>query len=123
MDRMDDVGRNIDAHLKSAWGRTFLCTVQEVREGITVALMGIRKHMQKKEPMPFSEMSYQRKRCKDVHESLRHLIARGDTKHARRLRRILRSYERRLDRLLKEDQLARENKSVIAESADATLKS
>ena len=100
MDRMDDIGKKIDAHLKSAWGRTFLCTAQEVRESATVALMGIRAHLRQQESLRHVDLLYLRKRCDDVREQLRLLIARGDKRHARPLRRIMRSYAKRLDAML-----------------------
>ncbi len=91
MERME-----IDAHLKSAWGRTFLCTVREVRESATVSLMGIRSQMQAEQPMTKERIIYLQDRCKSAHEQVRQLIGRGDIRHAKPLRRIVRSYERKL---------------------------
>lgn len=100
MDRMEDVGKKIDAHLKSSWGRTFLCTVQQVRESATVALMGIRVHLRQKELMNQSELLYQRKRCDDVRYQILQLYTRGDKHHAHILRKILVSYKARIDEML-----------------------
>lgn len=100
MDRMDRIGRKIDAHLNSAWGRTFLCTVQQVRESATVALMGIRVHLQKQPPMTRAEAIYQRQRCNDARDQIVHLYARGDKRHAHNLHKILVSYRRTIDELL-----------------------
>lgn len=97
---MDDIGRKIDAHLSSLWGRTFLCTVQEVRESATVALMGIRVHVQREPPMSRAEALYQRKRCDDVRNQIVQLYARGDKRHAHTLHKILASYRRRIDERL-----------------------
>jgi hypothetical protein len=104
MDRPGDVGRKIDAHLKSAWGRTFLCTIQEVRESATAALMGIRVHLQRQPPMSPAEALYQRKRCEDVRNQIVQLYARGDKRHAHALHKIFASYRRRLDEALGVDQ-------------------
>ncbi len=100
MVRMDETGRRIDAHLNSLWGRTFLCTIQEVRESATVALMGIRVHLHKQPPMTRAEAAYQRKRCDDVRDQVVQLYARGDKRHAHNLHKILVSYRRRIDEML-----------------------
>ena len=97
---MDEIGRKIDAHLNSAWGRTFLCTVQQVRESATVALMGIRVHLQKQPPMTRPEAIYQRKRCDDARNQIVQLYARGDKRHAHVLHKILVSYKAKIDDML-----------------------
>lgn len=99
MDRMDDIGKKIERHLKSAWGRTFLCTTQEVRESVTVSLLGIRTKMRVEDP-PRVELWYLLDRCDDVLDQVRVLIGRRDKRHAKTFIRIVRGYQRAISRLL-----------------------
>lgn len=99
MDRMDEIGKKIDAHLKSAWGRTFLCTTQEVRESIAVSLLGLRTKLQEENPTK-AELLYLLNRCDDVLDQVRVLIGRRDRRHAKTFIRIVRSYQGRIGALL-----------------------
>ena len=100
MDRMDEIGKKIDAHLKSAWGRTFLCTTQEVRESIAVSLLGMRATLRAEGTPPKAELLYLLGRCDDVLDQVRVLIGRGDRWHAKTFIRLIRSYQERIEALL-----------------------
>jgi len=100
MDRMDEIGRRIDAHLNSAWGQTFLCTVQEVRESITASLLGIRSKLQTRDSPSRADLLYALGRCEDVLDQVRALIARRDRRHTKTFIRIVRGYQRRIESLL-----------------------
>jgi hypothetical protein len=106
MDRMDDVGRKIDAHLKSAWGRTFLCTTQEVRESITVSLLGIRARLRSGGDASRAELLSIAGRCDDVLDQVRVLIGRKDRRHAKTFIRLVRSYQEKIAALLQSDRAA-----------------
>lgn len=99
MERPHDTGKKIKRHLHSAWGRTFLCTTQEVREALTAALLGIRVRLAREHQSP-RDIALLRRRCAEVHEQLRLLLSRGDMRHGRLLRRVLRSYERKVDAMV-----------------------
>lgn len=100
MEKPGDVGRKIDAHLKSPWGRTFLCTTQEVRESITVSLLGIRTRMQSPASLAHIDARYLLKRCDDVLDQVRVLIRRHDRRHAKTFIRIVRGYQRSINGVL-----------------------
>jgi hypothetical protein len=103
MDRLGDTGRKMERHLKSAWARTFLCTVQEVRESIAVSLLGIRTKLRPKEPLPKTELLYLLNRCDDVLDQVRVLIGRKDRRHAKTFIRIVRGYQERIGAMLQSD--------------------
>lgn len=98
MRRPGDIEGKIERHLRSAWGRTLLCTTQEVREALTASLLGVRSKLDK--PLSKAELLALRERCRQVHDQLRLLLSRRDFRHGRMLRRVLRSYERRVEALL-----------------------
>lgn len=103
MEKPGDIGRKIDAHLKSAWGRTFLCTTQEVRESIAVSLLGMRTKLRSAEPLARAELLYLLGRCDDVLDQVRVLIGRKDRRHAKTFIRIVRSYQEKIGALLQSD--------------------
>lgn len=100
MQKPDDIGKKIDAHLKSAWGRTFLCTTQEVRESIAVSLLGMRTKLRSEEALPRAELLYLLGRCDDVLDQVRVLIGRRDRRHAKTFIRIVRGYQERIGAML-----------------------
>lgn len=103
MERSDDVRRNIESHLSHGWRRKFLCTKQEVRESILASLLGIRMNVRSGKTLSVEELHYQRTRCEDVRAQLRVLMERGDRHHVVTLLRILRSFERTLATMARED--------------------
>lgn len=77
-----------------------MCTTQEVRESVTVSLLGIRTKLQSDTPPPRAELLYVLQRCEDVLDQVRVLIGRRDRRHAKTFIRIVRGYQRDIGKLL-----------------------
>ena len=92
---MDDMKDQLEQNMNNRWWKPW-CTSQRVRESIVVSLLGMRTTMQTIDTTTHERLIYMWTRCDEIRKQIRTLISMGDRKRARRFRKKIRSYQRRI---------------------------